>query len=186
MLLGMKYLARFKWPIVMAVVGIAFGVLAVAVLIQAFEDTGTSFVGPGETTVSIAEPGEYRLWHEPKSYIDGKLVKFSDELPEGISIQVLRQPQGDPVALQTSGGTMSMEMGETRRVVVGRLEFPSAGEYTIIVDGLDEKRAFYLGEIRFWRFFASAFLLGIVAFTLFGGSIAWAIYVVIKLSNRTN
>ena len=56
-------LARFKWPILLAVVGIAVEVLAVAFFLNAFRDSGTLFYGPGDTSFNITKPGEYVLWH---------------------------------------------------------------------------------------------------------------------------
>jgi len=179
----MQKLARFKWPILLLVIGIALNIVAVVSILGVFRDSGTSFLAPGETSVTITKPGDYTLWHETKTRIDGQFMSFPDDLPSGTTIKVLKQPEGTLVPLRR-GGASSMESGGTRRVSVGQLAFGSPGQYQVVVTGLTEQRAFYLDEAKFLRMFLSVMVCGLVGMLFLFGGIGSGIYVLVQLSKR--
>jgi hypothetical protein len=176
-------LARFKWPILLGLIGIALNIAAIVSLLGAFRDSGTSFLAPGEASVTITKLGDYTLWHETKTLIDGQFMSFPDDLPSGTTIKILKQPEGDDVPLRRSG-VSSMESGGTRRVSVGQLTFSSPGQYQIVVTGLTEKRAFYLDEARFLRMFLKMTVFGLVGMLCLFAGIGSGIYVLAQSSKR--
>ena len=179
----MEKLARFKWSILLAIIGVALNIVAVVSLVGSFRDSGTSFLAPGEASVTITKPGDYTLWHETKTLIDGQFMTFPDDLPSGTTIKVFKRPEGVLVPLRRGGAT-SMESGGTRRISVGQLTFSSPGEYQVVVTGLGEKRAFYLEEGKFLRMFLSVMVSGLVGMLLLFGAIGSGIYVLAQMSKR--
>ena len=179
----MKILTRFKWPIFLAVVGVVLNIAAVVLTFNAFRDTGTSFLAPGEAAVTITKPGDYTLWNETKTFVDGQFMSFSDELPSGTTIKVLKLPEGTPVPLHKAGSS-SMESGGTRRVSIGKLTFVSPGQYRVVVTGLTEKRSFYLDEAKFLRMFLDVMICGLVGMLCLFAAIGSGIYVLIQSSKR--
>ena len=83
----MKKIIRFKWPILFALVGIALNLVAVVSVVEIIRGTGTAFLGPGETTIDITKAGDYTLWHETKTVIDGQFMSFPDDIPSGTTIK---------------------------------------------------------------------------------------------------
>src|SRR6266404_2265265 len=148
----MKKLAKFKWPIALLLIGIALNVFALLSFLALFRESGTAFFVPGETSVTITKPGDYTLWNETKTLIDGQFLTFPDELPSGTTIKIIKRTDGTAVPLRR-GGASSMESNGTRRVAIGELTFDSTGQYRIVVSGLQEKRAFYLDEAKFLKIF---------------------------------
>jgi hypothetical protein len=179
----MQKLARFKWPIFLFVIGIALNIVAVAFMFGVFRDSGTSFLAPGGASVTITKPGEYTLWHETKTLIDGQFMSFPDDLPSGTTIKVIKQPEGTAVPLRRSASS-SMESGGTRRVSVGQLTFNNPGQYQVVVTGLTEKRAFYLDEAKFLRMLLSVMVSGLFGTLFLFAGIGSGIYVLVRLSKR--
>lgn len=177
----MRKLSRFKWPILLIVLGVVLNLAGLMAVFSVFRESGTSFVGPGQVLIPISKPGEYTLWHQSKTFIDGQFFSFPDDLPPGTIIKVLKQPDGTAVPLRGGGGSI-MTSGGTRRVSIGQITCASSGQYQVIVTGLAEKHAFYLDEAKLLRAFVT--VIAGVAFGmlfLFAG-IVWGIYVIVQLS----
>jgi hypothetical protein len=174
-------LARFKWPIILAGIGAVFVFFAGASLMAAFRSSGTSVVAPGETVVTITKPGDYTLWHESKTFLDGKFVTFPDDLPPRTAIEILKQPEAVSVPIRP-GGKKSVEWSGTRRVSVGAITFPTPGEYRIVVTGLDEKRAFYLSEDRFLKTFFTVAAFGSAGLLFLIGAVGAGIFILLRKS----
>ena len=175
----MTKLSRFKWPILLVVVGIALNAVAVLSILAVFHDSGTAFFGPGKSVVTITRPGHYTLWHETKTIIDGQIRSFPDELPSGVSIKVLKQPEGTNVSLRLSGST-HMESGGKKRVSVAQLTLESPGQYEVEVSGLSEKRAFYLDEAKFLKMFMRLMVSGLAGILFLFAGIVAGVYVMVR------
>jgi hypothetical protein len=178
----MNTLARFRWPILLAILGVALETAALVSFLGVFRDSGTLFFVPGEVSINIKKPGTYTLWHEAKTFIEGQFMSFPDDLPSGTTIKVLKQPDGTPVSLRR-GSASHMEKSGTRRVAIGKLTFNSPGHYRFVVDGLSEKRAFYLQESKFLKTFLTITICGFVGLLFFVAAIGSGIYVFIQIIN---
>jgi hypothetical protein len=174
-------LARFKWPILLAVIGIGFEVLALVSFLNAFRDSGTLFYGPGDTSFNIKKPGEYVLWHESKTVIDGQFLTFPDDLPSGTTVKVVNETDGTPVVLRRSGSSSHMEKSGTRRVAVGKLTFRSPGKYRVTISDLPEKRAFYLDESKFLKTFLTVTTFGFVGLAFLLAAFGFGLYALIQI-----
>ena len=174
-------LARFKWPIILVIVSVAIGVVALVSFLHLFRDSGTSFIVPGEVSIDIRKAGKYTLWHEAKTMINGQILSFPDDLPSGTTIKVVKQPEGMPVTLRR-GGSSHMEKTGIRRVSVGSLRFTNPGHYRITVDGLPEKRAFYLEQSKFAKVLLTL-MLAFLGMLLFFAAIVSGIYVLGQVVN---
>jgi len=180
----MEKVAQCKWPITLALIGVALNVAVVVSFIWGLRDSGISFVGPGETTVTIPKPGDYTLWNQSKTFIDSQLRTFPDDLPSGTTIQVMKLPEGTLVPMHGGVSSMESQSGGTRRVSVGQITFQSPGQYKVAVSGLAEQRAFYLDQGNFQRFFLSVMLLGSAGMLFMFAGIGWGLYVLAQTSKR--
>lgn len=167
---------RYRWPVVTGVAGVILCVLASWTIVQGFGGWHTTFQGPGSARIEIPEAGDYRLWHESKTIIDGRLHVADDELPAGTVIE-FANARGATVALQAMGGSMTQEIGSARRVAVGRVEIPTAGTYTATFTGFSDPRSFHLTEIRFLEHLLRALLFALPGALLAMAALIWAIVI---------
>jgi hypothetical protein len=166
----------YRWPIAMGIAGLILCAMASMTLIQGFGGWHTSFEAPGSVDIQIPEAGEYRLWHESKTLIDGRLYVVDDKLPAGTVIG-FTDSRGRSVPLDTDSGSMYQESGEMRRVAVGRIEVPEAGIYTASITGFEGPRKFRLSEIRFLEHFLRALLFALPGFALAIAALVWAVVI---------
>jgi len=170
---------KFLWPILLGISGLVLFGTATWTLLQGFGGWHTTFQGPGTVEVDIPVAGDYRLWHEPKTTIDGRLRVVDDELPSGSTVAV-NDSGGNTIALHPVRGSMTREIGSTRQVAIGRIEFPGAGSYNISITGFDQPRQFRLSEIRFLDYFLQALLLGLPGAVLFLAGLIWGIVIAVR------
>ena len=174
-------LARFKWPVLLAVFGIGLEVFALVSFLNAFRDSGTLFYAPGDTSFNIRKAGDYTLWHESKTVINGQFMTFPDDLPSGTTVKVVNEADGTPVVLRRSGSSSHMQKGGTRRVAVGKLTFPSPGKYRVTVTDLPETRAFYLDESKFLKTFLTVMIFGFVGLAFLIAAFGFGLYALIQI-----
>lgn len=169
-------LRDYRWPILAGIGGVILCALASLTIIQGFGGWHTSFQAPGSIDIQIPAAGDYRLWHESKTIIDGRLHVVDDELPAGTVIE-FATARGTTIPLQATNGSMSQEIGNTRRVAVGWIEIPEAGTYTATLSGFSDPRRFRLSEIRFFEHFLRALLFALPGMLLAITALVWAIVV---------
>lgn len=173
---------KYRWPILMGVIGIGLCIVAFWIFIQGFGGWSTSFLGPGSVKIEIPAAGDYRLWHESKTIIDGRLHVVDDELPAGSVIE-FSDAGGSAIPLQPTRVSMSQQIGSTRRVALGRIEIPEPGNYTASVTGFEQPRKFRLSEIRFLDHFLRAMLFALPGMLLAMAGLIWAIVVAARRRN---
>jgi len=164
----------YRWPIMIGLLGIALVLVGSWTLVQGFGGWHATFQGPGTFQVDIPQAGDYRLWHESQTSIDGRAHRVDDELPSGTSIEVTDH-QGQTIPIQMSSAKISQEVGSTRRVAVGEIEFPDSGAYNVAISGFDGTRSFRLSEIRFFEHFLRAVLFAIPGALLILLALLWII-----------
>ena len=176
-------LSRFRWPITLGGIALGLFVLAAWVLIQGFGGWSTSFLGPGTASVELPEAGDYRLWHESKTVIDGELQVHADALPNGSIIRVTGPPD-TTIPLEPFTGTLSQEWDGRRRFAIGSFSAPAPGTYTISVTGFEQSRRFRLSEIRFLDHFLRALGFGLLGAALATAAIIHAIILTTRKSRQ--
>ncbi|NEZ04951.1 hypothetical protein G4Y73_12405 [Wenzhouxiangella sp. XN201] len=169
-------LRRYRWPIVTGIAGLILWALASLTFIQGFGGWSTSFQGPGSADIDVPGSGDYRLWHESRTIIDGRLQVVDDELPTGTAIE-FTNARGATIPLLSIRGSMSQDFGSTRRVAVGRVEIPAAGTYTVTTTGFADPRKFRLSEIRLLEHFLRALLFALPGALLTIAALVWAIVI---------
>ncbi len=165
---------NLRWPIMLGISGLALFGAATWTLVQGFGGWHDTIQGPGPVEVQIPFAGDYRLWHEQKTSIDGRLQVVADNLPSGSSVEV-NDLQGNIIPLRPVRGSMTQEVGGTRRVAIGHIEFPYAGTYKLSITGFDEPRQFRLSEIRFLDNLLRALLFAVPGTLLFMSGLIWGI-----------
>jgi len=163
-----------RWPILMGLFGIALVLVGAWTLAQGFGGWYVSFQGPGSVQVEIPEAGDYRLWHESRTTIDGRVHVVDDDLPSGASIEISDR-QGQVHSLRPLRGSMSQEVGTTRRVGLGHVEIPEAGTYSVTISGFEEPRSFRISEIRFFEHFLRAMVFAVPGSLLVLAALIWLI-----------
>jgi len=169
----------YRWPIALGLVGLILFLVATWTFVQGFGGWHTTFQGPGQIEVEIPAAGDYRLWHEAKTVIDGRLHRMDDELPSGTTIE-LTDARGNIVPLQSSRGSVTQEVGNTRRIALGQIDFPAAGTYTARITGFEDPRQFRLSEIRFLDHFLRALLFGLPGALLFMVGVIWGVVIAVR------
>jgi len=91
------------------------------------------FVAPGRSEIEVAAPRGYVVWHEHHTVFQNRTYQSDPKLPGGIKITILA-PDGVPVPLE-SAGSQTWNDGDTERTAIGKFQAPSAGRYTVALDG---------------------------------------------------
>jgi hypothetical protein len=175
----MERLARFRWPIVLTVIGAAMIGWGITSVYFAFSDPGVSMLVPGKTKFTITKTGNYTLWSEVSASFEGQLMTFPTGLPPGVTIKIIRITDGTVVPLQPHWPTERQDSGGAIRVVIGRVRFDNIGEYQISVEGLQEKRALHLDQFEFYKVFLPAFI-GFGGPTLVVAGLAWGLLIILS------
>ena len=169
----------YRLPVVLGIAGLVLFILATWTFVQGFGGWHTTFQGPGTVSIEIPEAGEYRLWHESKATIDGRLNVVDDQLPSGSSIE-FTDARGAVIPIESIRGNMSQEIGNTRRVALGRIEIAEPGAYNITITGFQETRQFRLSEIRLLDHFLRALIFALPGTVLVIIALVWGIALAIR------
>jgi hypothetical protein len=180
----MRKLSKFKWSLLLALIGMGLLGMAGLSLINSLRGAGNPLIAPGETVVTIDKPGDYTLWNGTKTILDGQLVTFGDDLPPGTTITIVKQPGGTTVPWRLPSGKSSVEFNGERKVSVGEVTFPSPGKYKVVVSGLESKRALSLEEARFFKTFFSVLIYGFGGVVFLFAAVALGFYVAVRLSKQ--
>ncbi len=81
--------SSYRWPVVTGIIGIGLCAVASSIFIQGFGAWSTSFQGPGSVSIEIPAAGDYRLWHEYSTIVNGRLQVVDEQLPSGSVVAIL-------------------------------------------------------------------------------------------------
>lgn len=178
-----RLLLHFKWALLSALAGAACIIVVVLAFVSLFSNTGISISVPGDTEVNIQRAGEYTIWNQTSAVIDGKLKTFPEELPPGLTVAVYGVPDGETIPLRSDSGSR-VESGNTRRVSIAEVTFPSPGRYRVVVDGLEGPRSFHLGECHFLAPFLVLFATTFLFMGCFIATLGFGVYGLVTWSQR--
>ncbi|MGM0554306.1 MAG: hypothetical protein ACQETK_11085 [Pseudomonadota bacterium] len=164
-----------RWPLALLATGIVLLGLGGSTLSGAFQGLATDFRGPGQASIEIPRPGDYRLWLYTRTYLDGTFRTFPDRLPDGTRVVAQSPDHREPIELRGTTIGMTFTSGQQERIALGHFHFPDAGHYTVLVEGLEAPRAFALREIRFLEHARRAALFMVPGVVLFVWGIIWLI-----------
>jgi hypothetical protein len=188
----MKKLVRFIWPALFVAIGIVFEVVAIVSFIRSLPDMQSQeipILAPGETTFTITRPGDCTLWNETKTVIDGQFMTFPNQLPAGVTITIIKLPEGTRVPLRNSHvhsaewtvtGNGQLE-ASGRSVAIGDVTFASPGQYEVVVTGLTDKCAFDLSQPMILHGISKAVVISLMGVLCFFAAIVWTVYAFVRL-----
>jgi hypothetical protein len=180
----MQKLAHYKWPLLLFLVGIGLDIASIAFLFFGLRETGQDVKAPGETTVTITEPGDYTIWQETSGVTDGTYQTYSRDLPSGLTIRIVKQPAGPELSWRPDTSTTWSSINGKSRASVAVVTFPDRGDYHISVSGLPETRAFYLDKDRILRALFYMFSIGFLGMLLIFSGIGWGVAKLIYASKQ--
>jgi hypothetical protein len=121
-----------KWRYWLAGALMVLGVLAFAVfflsLSSATEDM-VQVIVPGEITLDVEEPGDFVIFYEPRSVVDGRTFA-TGELP-GMTIQIVSDATGEPVEITEPSTNVSYSVGGRSGESIAVFSVDEPGDYTM-------------------------------------------------------
>jgi uncharacterized membrane protein len=153
--------------------GLAIAAFLVWRFVVAFEPP-TRFLAPGAVEVSIAQPGDYIVWHEHRTVYGGRAFDIAPAMPDGTRYLV-QAPDGQRLAVEPHTG-MSSEGSQGRSVSVARFTAPIGGTYRVAVEGAFEPRVMAVGPNRVWPVLELAGEVAILVIGALGIAVAIGLY----------
>lgn len=168
----------YIFPILLAVIGAVFLWQGVIRILATSGSDGVRLEAPGEQVFQIQKPGDYRLWLEAGTVIDGTLQALSRELPPGARVEVTQLPAERRIDLRRNSGSMSTSVNGVERIALATVNFPEPAEYRLAVDGTDRQFVLYLEEAgAFWQFFVGVACL-IIGGIVLCGAMMWGLILI--------
>lgn len=121
------------WYVVGAAIGVAGAVFCVAFLIQrvmSVTDGMQQVVVPGEGRLTLARPGNYMIFHEYQSVVDGKVYSSSPGVA-GLECVLKAGKTGHTVALSPMNMNMHYNLGGRAGVGLFQFDITEPGEYVL-------------------------------------------------------
>lgn len=151
---------------------------AVALVVWLLHTIGTDpqFLAPGRLSVALERPGKVVIWHDHRTFYQGRSYDAPKSLPAGVRIRAIEEASGRELEVQASAGA-STESGGTRRASVAQFRAEQPGRYLILVEGPSAPMVFSAGPDTLprilWTAGGAAALL-FVSWALAIGMLAWA------------
>ncbi len=118
---------RYGLAIVLMLVGTFALLLAFEVLKTTTEDM-VQVIVPGESTITVEEPGDFTIFYESQSTVDGRVFSTGD-LP-GINIEIRSNATGEPVPIKKPSATTSYSLGGRSGQSIAAFSVQETGDYT--------------------------------------------------------
>jgi uncharacterized membrane protein len=166
-------LAWYALAAVVFLVGVALAATLVWRFTTAFE-APTRFLAPGAAEVSIAQPGEYIVWHEHRTVYQGRTFNVAPAMPDGTRYRI-EAPDRRSLRVESHSG-MSSEAGAERSVSVARFQAPVAGTYRVAVEGSFDARVMAVAPNRVWPILKLAGSVFVLVLAALGIAVAIALY----------
>lgn len=161
-----------------ALAGVGIGALLAWGFIAGIEGA-VKFQAPGSVALDVARPGEYVVWHEHRTLIDGGPIELPAPLPREARVRVV-SPEGRALdVLAWDGGRLSL--GAVKRASVARFDAPRPGRYEVSIEGRFEPRVVAVARNPVWALLGTV-LAALAALAIgFGGGLAAVLYGIVQL-----
>jgi hypothetical protein len=121
-----------RWRYWMAGALMVLGALAFAVFflsLSSATDDMVQVIVPGEVTLEVEEPGDFVIFYESRSVVDGRTFA-TGELP-GLTIQIVSDATGEPVEITEPSTNVSYSVGGRSGESVAAFSVDEPGDYTM-------------------------------------------------------
>ena len=120
-------LVRWYYGLAVLVLAIGFSIFAWSLFSGINGLTGglVQIVAPGTSDVNLKEAGEYTIFYENQSYVDGRFFYTGDNIP-GLQIKVIEKSTGNKLSTYSSPGSLTYSMGSRfgRAILAFRVSRP--------------------------------------------------------------
>jgi hypothetical protein len=167
-----------KWYAVAAAVFVLGGILCALFLWSRLSELGDELpqmVVPGTIELELGRPGDYTLFHEHQSVVEGRFYSSRDI--SGLELHLVSSSTGEPVELRAPSGNTTYSLGGRSGVSVAAFDIDEPGSYRFSAaypDGSPEPRTVLAIGQGFGRKLAMT-ILGGVAIGLSSSLLAVAI-----------
>ena len=128
------------------------------------------FLLPGSVTLQVSKPGNYTFWNEFRTTFRGTVFRSSEDLNNGLKLQLRSKADGALLPLTDSLGAR-VQIGSRERVSMFVIAIPQAGEYEVVGEGAFQQRVFSLRPSVPIRKYVMLFFKGVTAVGLL--VVAW-------------
>ena len=106
----------FAWSLFSGITGLTSGLIQV--------------VAPGASDVNLKEAGEYTIFYENQSYVDGRVFYTSDRIP-GLQIEVVEKSTGKKLSTYSPPASLTYSMGGRSGKAILAFQVKSPGIYQL-------------------------------------------------------
>lgn len=138
------------------------------------------FKVPGETQVSVEEPGRYYVWNDYETIFEGRTYNKWDCLPDEMTVRIRNADTGETLEFTGDTSTTS-STGGTSRNSIGYVEIEEPCALNIQVTGPVEERVFSFSRVRVWQVLKPVFASLAVAAVVGVLGLAIALWGIVRL-----
>ncbi len=120
----------FLFAAILYLVGVVPSVILGWAGFRGLSDPLVRFVAPGIAEATIEQPGDYTVFYEYRSEIDGREFSTPNTVPP-MEIVMFPEGGGQPVSILASNGGMSYEFGSKAGRSIGALSLDEATTYDV-------------------------------------------------------
>ena len=121
-----------KWRYWLAAALMLVGVLAAAVFVMSLSTATEDMlqvVVPGEASLQVEEAGDFVIFYESKSIVDGRA--FSTGPLPGMTLRIVSDATGEPVDITEPSTTVSYDVGGRSGESIAAFTADEPGDYTL-------------------------------------------------------
>jgi hypothetical protein len=123
---------------VMLLLGVLVVPLLVVLQLILGNQHGAQFEAPGSMELAVKEPGRYYLWNDFRTVFNGRTYDRSENLPDGVEIQI-RDASGRQLEF-ISDSSISWSTGTSSKKSIGYVAVEQPGQVTVQVSGRSDDR----------------------------------------------
>jgi hypothetical protein len=116
--------------LLIVVAGFAVFALSIYGGISDMQSSLLQIVAPGNSELDLPDPGEYTIFYENNSYLDGKFYSTSEQI-SGLVVRVREKATGRELATYPAAGSFTYSMGSRSGRSIMAFKAPAAGIYQI-------------------------------------------------------
>ncbi len=98
--------------------------------ISQMESSLVQFAAPGSAELDLAEPGEYTIFYENRTYFQGKSY-ITNELISGLQVAVVEKSTGRNLAVHSASGSFTYSLGSRSGRSIMAFDVEQPGIYQI-------------------------------------------------------